>query len=114
MTLEEHLRENEDLTDALRTALTGGDEASCAPLLARRTAALTGLADALRDASPATRRAVEPRLRALAGADRELRAAAETCLARLGEATRAGFGLGRHPAVPAPDPDAITCLDRRA
>jgi hypothetical protein len=114
MTLEEHVRENEELTGALLAAVTGDQDEVCASLLARRAVALTGLADALREASPATRRAVEPRLRALGTADRELRAAAETCLARLGEATRAGFGLARHAAAPASAPDAIPCLDRRA
>jgi hypothetical protein len=114
MTLEEHLHRNETLTAALRAALAAGDEAACAPLLARRADALTGLADALRDASAATRQSLGPRLRALGDADRDVRLAAEATLARLGEATRAGFGLSGRPAAPAPDFDAIPCLDRRA
>lgn len=114
MTLEQHLRENEDLTGALRAALADGDDDACARLLAQREAALTGLAGALRLATPATRHALKTRLASLGEADRDLRRAAADCLARLGEATRAGFGLAGRPATPASSPDTIPCVDRLA
>lgn len=115
MNLEETISDIEGLTEALRAALAAGDEPACAPLLQRRRQALLGLESALRAAGDGERAALATRLSGLAEADLALRTAAETVLAQVGEAVRAGFGMARGRTgglvdrVPQP-----TSVDRRA
>ena len=114
MNLEETIRETEDLTEALRAAVSAGDEPACAPLLQRRDQVLLGLESALNAADDAERAALAVRLRGLADADRALREAAESALAQAGEAVRCGFGLqGRAGGIVDRGPQQ-GCLDRRA
>jgi hypothetical protein len=93
MNLEESISEIEGLTEALRAALAADDEPACAPLLQRRGQALLGLENALKAAGDGERVALAARLRGVAEADLALRTAAETALAQVGEAVRAGFGM---------------------
>ena len=111
--LQDVIRQNEELVAALAAALAAGEVEAAAVLLERREAALARLGAALAGTGPGDRRAWQPRLEALAAADRDLLAVAGTALARAGEAFRAQVGSGaRGPATDSPPQNA--CLDRRA
>ncbi|MBK7189323.1 MAG: hypothetical protein IPH86_11725 [bacterium] len=113
MSLEACLTLNEELTEALRQALAGGDEAACEDLLRQRALALTELDGTLRAGGEARRAALQPRLQALADADCTLRLAAETALAQAGSPSAPIGGAGRGASAPDRSPEPA-CLDRRA
>lgn len=108
--LDEAISRNEEIVAALLAALADGDDDACATLLEARKAALAALEAALAQAGPSGRAGRLPRLEALVAADRDLRAAAGTALARAGEAFRARAGQ----APTAPGEPRPACLDRRA
>jgi hypothetical protein len=114
MNLEESISEIEGLTEALRAALAAGDEPACAPLLQRRGQALLGLESALKAAGEGERAALAARLRGVAEADLALRTAAETVLAQVGDAVRAGFGISGRAGGKADRGPQNASLDRLA
>lgn len=110
--LTEAIRQNEELVAALTAALAAGDDEAGAAFVARRQAALATLADALAAAGPIGREVCRERLESLVTADRDLRAAAGTALARAGEAFRAQVGSAGRATATDSQPQTA-CLDRR-